>query len=565
MAIAQLVAQGHIDRHIQNRAVRETIELIPHDRGTIGWNQVSRTNFTRNGDIVTKVNLGLRVGTAPEGYRWKRCWPLYFVKKFSLEIGGGTVFQTNSETLRMKYLIDGLQTYPDTGSVIPNTTPQITQTPPECLFDFSEQERTRLSTRPHEVLFEPLCLSELIRMEHKIPLICLAFHNVTIVLETSGIEDCLEPIGQERLALPANRNALIQKSSLTGLYTYLDTEERRALAMSSPSTITKHYSHSAEIFEKPADGPLRVHVRACTNTSAAYIWITDEHNNELPSQVLDKLGVFFNSHLREEITGFHSRMGVRQLLPHPTLPNTKSQNLYYISYYPGRHDENGFEQGMHFGRIDNSRLDFTFYPDAPQRMKIHLVHREQNELRFMSGMAGLYYSGDSLEISREPYRNRSIPRRHPAPAFENTDQLIEISAEEKKCMITWNDFVEGEAVQQCLACRKIIGSEALDNWLRQRPHNKKCIHCQGPYSVTTFRKGRAHLTFEVTVGEQEQEEEQPLVRGRALPERHLYGREAQPPQPPQGILNWIFSWFGAGNTQVHPVGTGGSRRHLRDN
>ena len=508
MALIQLVAQGQIDRDLQNRAVTEIINL-PLDR--IGWNKNNQVIVTRNGDVITKSNLRIRLGAAPEGYRWKRCWPLHFVKNLTLSIGGQTMFETGSEALRMKYLIDGLQTSFATGALSANAPIEMSQTLPECIFDYNEEERTLLSARPHEILFEPLNFSELIHMVHKIPLICLAFHEVRFHLQTSSLEDCLEPIGEAPPPLPEDRNALIQTCDFSVLYTFLDNEERRNLAQRNHETRIKQYQHSAEIFEKPAGNILRTYIRAGNYCSAAYIWITDEAGNELPNQVLDRVKIKFNGNLREDLSGFESRMGVRQLLPHPTLPNTKSQNLYYISYYPGRRDETGFEQGANFARLDSYGMDFTFFDDAPQRMKINIVHRSQNILRIMHGMAGVVYGLEQLQMSERP-----LPPPAPAvPApivFENTDQLIDIPEDEKACMITYVDFKEGEVVQQCLACKKNFTSEALDTWLKQRPYNKRCVHCQRPYNATTFRKGKAHLTFQVEI-----REEQPLIVPAARP------------------------------------------------
>ena len=100
-------------------------------------------------------------------------------------------------------------------------------------------------------------------------------------------------------------------------------------------------------------------------------------------------------------------------------------------------------------------------------------------------------------------------------------------------MITWTDFEEGEAVQQCLRCKKVMNSDAIDAWIQQRPHNKKCIHCQGPYSTTTFRKGRAHLVDGERVVV-------PIVRQRVVQVQQ------------QGFCSRLFSAIGFRNRPVHP-------------
>lgn len=535
----QIVAVGQQDNHVRGRAARELIDLNP-DNGEIGWNKKLTYTIARNADVVNKLNLSVRVGAAPDGFRWKRCWPLYFVKKFTLTIGGQEIWTTNSDLLRMKYLIDGLQTSQDWQSVLPNVPLEMTQTPSECLFDFGDEERTRLSTTPHDIYFEPLSLHELIQMEHKIPLVCLAFHDVQLLLETGSFEDCVERIGerdQHMVPMPQ-----VQKCVFSTLFTFLDIEERRVIARTNPTTQTKHLNHASEIFEKPANGPLRIYSSASNHCSAAYIWITDEAGNEIPDQVLENLEIKFNNQTRQVLSGFQSRMGMRPLLPHPTLSNTKSQNLYYISYYPGRKDADGFEQGVNFGRIDAHGINFTFYPEAPQRMKIHLVHRDQSKLQFTHGMAGLVYGMHALLIGNMEHlrqRAQALVAATQTPAtviFENTDQAINIAADEKSCMITWVNFKEGDVVQQCLQCKKIMNSDAMDKWMKDHPRNQKCVHCQRPYNATTFRKGKAHLTFDDQI-ENEAEQVSLVLRQ---------------PAAPSGTFTRFFSFLGFGTAAVHP-------------
>lgn len=493
MALIDLLAVGNQNRNERvPRATRECIE-IPAD-GRIGWNTGSMFTVARNGDCITKLNLHLKVGPAPDGFRWKRCWPLHFVKSLKLEIGGQEMWQTNSEALQMKYLIDGLRVAHSWATQ--NTPLEMLQTPPECIFDYDEEERNRLSTESHEILFEPICLDEIIHNDYKIPLLNLAFHEVKLRLQTSEIEKCLEPIWPS--VLPNDVDIILEKCSFKGLYTFLETEERRALAQQQIQTQTKHFKHSAEVFTKPQDNQeLLIRIEdAFSICSAAYMWITDEHGNEIPAQVMNRMRIMFNGQQREELTGFQSRTAVRQLLPHPTLPNTKSQNLYYISYYSGRREENGVEQGTNFSRIDSYALKLYFGPHAPQRMKIHMIHRIQNTLHILNGLSGLMWRGGQYIVTeRNVERNilQSTPRME--FVFENTDQAIHISeGGEKACMITYEEFKQGDIVQQCLACKKIFFSETLDKWLSTR-NICKCVHCQGPYNTTTFKKGVAHILF----------------------------------------------------------------------
>ena len=153
----------------------------------------------------------------------------------------------------------------------------------------------------------------------------------------------------------------------------------------------------------------------------------------------------------------------------------------------------------------------------------------------MHGMAGLRFVDGAYNIRRYVARAPAALRAYMMGGFqveeikfENTDHLIDISEDEKACMITYMDFKENDVVQKCNTCKKVFDSAALDNWLKTRGSNRKCVHCQGPYNATTFCKGKAHLTYE--------KEEDRLI-------------EAAEPQPEQqqGVLGRIMRIVGFGN------------------
>lgn len=520
MALIQLVAVGQQDIHLQNKASQQYINLRP---GLVlaGWDKPLEYTLERHGDTVTKLYFKSKVGAAPEGYRWKNCWPLHFLKKLTVSIGGQIIWSTNTDALRMKYLIDGLRSANHWAS--PTTPIEDLKTPPECLFDYSEAERTRLSREPHEVFFEPLSLDELIQNKYKLPLVKLAFHEVRVNIETGKMEDCLEPIEQPARAPPlVADDTLLQHCGFSGLYTFLDTEERRVLAQQNIETETKHYGHCSSAFEVPPTRNLEVDLIADTLASAAYIWITDTEGNEIPRQVVDEMKIMFNGNQRETLTGFQSRTAVRQTLPHPTLPNTRSQNLYYISYFDGRIEPNGLEQGANLRRLDDYSIKFQFTEGVPQNIKINVIHRGQNTLRFMHGMAGLRFVDGGYTIRLYVRQARAV--RHPPNViqeieFTNTDQLIDILEDEKACMITYVPFKENDVVQKCNTCKKVFDSTSLDNWMKTRGSNRKCIHCQGPYNTTTFCKGKAHLLFEV-----EEQPVEPLIPQQEKENQGILGR-----------------------------------------
>ena len=149
MSLVQLLSRGNQDHNRQNRSIREYKNVISEQ--SPGWNKqmifyIDRDSFT----TLNKMRIRIKVAPAPEGFRWKRLWSLRFIKSMKLYIGETCLFETNSETLQMKYLIDGLKTKYDHSS-------ELLPTHPLSVFDLSEEERTRISLESHEVSFEPFC------------------------------------------------------------------------------------------------------------------------------------------------------------------------------------------------------------------------------------------------------------------------------------------------------------------------------------------------------------------------------------------------------------------------
>lgn len=493
MALVQLlVANGIQDREIQNRRTREFIRM--DTPGSIQWNSTKRIVIQRSADCLKKIFLDVKVGPAPAGYRWKRCWPFHFIKKLNLTIGHESIWETGTHILQMEHLIHGLQRSPDWLSSRPGTPLESLTTSPESIFDFDEEERTRRSAYPHDVSFEPLNLTSLMKFPYNIPMICLAFHDVRLDLTTGSLIDCLEPIAGE---IQGQLQADLIRCEFLYDMTFLDTEERRALCHNHHAFQTKHLEYCSEVF--PFNQEISTSIAANLICSAAYLWITDENNKEIPTQIVEELCVRFNGEERHRLSGHQSRFQVPDTLPHPTLANTKSQNLYYISYHAGNIEANGLEDGANFSRLDHYDLRIRCREGAPQRIKLHMIHRSQNELRIQQGMAGIRFSQSNFsffERGQAPQaREIPVPRIAAVllPEFPNADQQIDIQEDDKTCLITYQDFNEGDVVQQCLGCKKVMTSEALDRWYSLQPANKSCVHCRQPYSLQTFRKGKAHL------------------------------------------------------------------------
>lgn len=432
------------------------------------------SDIPRNGDTLEELKLKIRVGAAPQGYRWKRCWPLLFLKKAAITVGGQPFWETSSEQLQMEHLI-----FPKEVS-------------PELLFDFSPEIRTEKSKEEQEVWLEPIPLQKLIIDEYRIPLIRLAYHIVRFQIETASLADCLEAIADMPPPLPTGTpiHQLLRSCKCVGTYRYLDTHERRKLTQTHfIKTLVKTPLSVTEQIQRQGD-TLSLKVSGDGTCSAAYLWITDRDGKELPNSVVDNIQVRLNGHVRHDFSGFQARHGMSQHLPHKIQENTQSTNLYYIPFWSGRtNPTNGFEQGLNYSHVDSMDWKLRLKQETPVYLRMTLLHRIQNEFNTGSGMGALIwdYSSPRFELAE----GGSLRRNWGSPLLNLPDQPIEITAD-TECIIWQAPFEENVGIAKCHTCHKYANAEALRMWFRSTSCNPKgsCPHCR---SVTGFTYGRAKL------------------------------------------------------------------------
>jgi hypothetical protein len=476
-AIQQLERQGAMNNQLfPNDMARVAEEYVQHDCH-LQFNSNKEFRFIRNADTISKILFNIKLAPAPRGYCWKENWYNHFFKRISLQIANSTIFSKISEMLQMDQLIHG------------------TRGAKELCFDYTKQERMRLSREPHEVIVEPLKLSELIH-SGIIRMVALQFNDFKVVIETARLEDCLEQEGTlVRPPLPENQNAFILQSSSSVLFQFLDNDARRAMAQTPYTDVIKQHSYTYETVNTNQQSNLRLNENNVC--SAAYLWITDENNNEIPRQLVSNIRVQINNHDRLNLSGLHCRHINKNSMPHTTVDNSISQNLYYISYYPrGGTQPNGAEQGLNLLGIDNYdwKIQWNQLPQN-QNVKLHIVHRTNNILWTGGGIARLQFM-DGIQIRDGAPRPAFQPIVYqlidqPPLEFLNTDQLIDIQYDEL-CMLTHNTFTEGVEIDYCLGCKKGFTTELLNMWFTASD-GKKCIHCARPYNTTTFKRGKVHL------------------------------------------------------------------------
>ena len=431
------------------RTPRASREIIPQTFGRdVGFNGRFASVIHRNGDILNAVTLHVKV---QPGHRWKPDWIYSFVKSFRLVLGGQFLCEIGTEQLRMEHHIHGKR--------------------------YIEQEG--------EILIEPLKFADIFLDEKRVPLFCLQFHEVRFELETGRWQDCLDEV---------RGDVVLEFCELSCEYKHLDAAERGDIARAEHSIPVRYNQYCERTFDRQDERTIRIDQTLLC--SAAYLWITDEHNNEIP-RALDRIHVKLNGQTRWDISALQSQQQMRGLLPHPTQDRPETQNLYYISYFSGRREANGLEQGLNLSRVDNHTWTLHFRRNLPDRVKLHVIHRAQNQLRVMAGMGGLLFAREPPRIldRREPVAEARWGPPAPAPpiVFENTEQPIPLGSD-TFCLITYVEFQGGEQVDQCNQCRKIFGTEALGRWLEGKTAaQQKCPLCSLPYNAQNFRRGRLQL------------------------------------------------------------------------
>jgi hypothetical protein len=493
--LIQLVTHGVQNRTLfgdlndtNNRNCSQEYINIPFNR-EVGFNKICESTIPPNADSIQSISLRLRMAALPDGWRYKQCWTNFLIKRIEIEIGGSKIWEATGDWLKMKELI------------FKNENKELT-------FDYDADTRTNLSRQEHEVIVEPINLKELLCNEIGISLIMLAFHEVRVKVDFRSLQDCIEP----SFPMPPiiNENQYMLEGHLIGMYTYYDTDERRGFVNNEQGRngyITKHNNTHSGIISKHNRF---IRINGYHICSAAYIHITDMYGNEIPRQVVKAIKVETNGRYRHNLRGFQSRHQMRNKMPHPTKPNNESQNLYYISYWPGRTNQRGAEQGLNLSCVDiySFEIEFEDWVLNNIEYKIHINHRSQNIIRYMNGMAGLLfeYGGNGvMNIQDHPIREVIAPvaaapvAAAPVAAapvalvFPNTEQLIQVYNDDI-CMISHSPFENGELVDQCNQCKKVFTTAMLQQWLSTRNrHQHKCIHCSCAYNTDTFKRGKAHI------------------------------------------------------------------------
>jgi hypothetical protein len=491
-ALIQLVATG-----LHNQPINNALDIITHTINThIQFGQSNRFNVSRSCDVIKSIYFKFKMAPLPVGWIYKNRWAENAFENIELSIGGHVVLKYTKEKQRIMNLI-----FP------PKNANR------HMNFDYTLEERRNLSLQLHETIFE-LDIQEI--FGNGIPVLSMSFHETQVNFTLGNFEDCIEidrTIFNEtsvlgNIAPPLNPELnYILECLPQSIGLFLDTEPRRILAQTESQFITKNYQIASTIVDSSETS---FNINQDGICSAAYIHITNEDGTEIPNQIIDNLKVLLNSSDRFNISGFQSRHQMPSLLPHPTLDNNTSQNLYYISYNSATYIQSTEtptpeqqaqaqaqqnENGLNLSRIDSYKFNFRYNNTIPlpPRIKISVIHRNQNVFIVQGGMGGYRFLHNEPQIMNPDSRPIFEPRLPSAPrnlSFIPCDTLINISADDNSCVITMEPIEPNNDIVQCNQCRKICIMEAMNEWFKT---SKTCPHCRASHNgVSAFNCGKAN-------------------------------------------------------------------------
>lgn len=483
--ILQLVATGIQNNNCKNIASQD-FRNIPF---SIKWNDTESILIKRVGDIINTFSISMKMGPAPPGYRWKQRWPYFFLKSFVLKIGEVPYWTIHSETLQMQYLIHGAKESA------------------ECIFDYDANERTVRSKASHNICFQLIRLEDILPFS-KIPLITLTQELPKLELETASLSDCLEPIANTFQSTDLDdeilkyQNTILQDTSIIVSRIFLDHAERsdlKKLENTRNSYSSYHYDYKTFHISSKEKLQHKLLLDDIQNIcSTAYIWVTDMSGNEIPQQAVKTIEVFTHGSSRHTLDGFQSRYLPSNQLAHSVVPNDKSKNLYYISYYAGRKGKDGVEYGYNLSRVDNYRIVIDLYKGiSSDKLIIHVVHRIQKPILFYKGKVSYRYQ--SIQTSEEGQRHltkvfnfkQEIPIQTKITKTEvlSDSEVTIITTLKHRCGLTKNEIENGYPIAHCNGCKTYYEADAILDWIEK--NEKKCPKCSIPYDSPDFLKGLA--------------------------------------------------------------------------
>ena len=264
------------------------------------------------GDVLKSVHFRIKAAALPPGWVYKNQWVDRAFKSLTLESRSIPFIQTTQTQLRMRRLIWPL---PDKN----------------MSFDFTLEERRAKSLAPHETIYEFEAIREATIISNYLGM-------SRLIVTLNSVYDCIEadPGFCPTPPIPADYNPIIE---FDPYYTQLIvnnsalpclTDEYRSKNLNKKNRDSVVYQSCDTTLVLAPQETFSINQRGhCT---VVYMYVTAADGGEIPYQAINSIRVNAHGVNLYELSGFQARHMTRQLLPHASVSNDRSHNMYYLPY-----------------------------------------------------------------------------------------------------------------------------------------------------------------------------------------------------------------------------------------
>jgi len=389
-------------RHFPSYVSDEIITLTNLEN----FGEHKETRIEKHGDSFRKIYLQVRLRPAPEGYRWKKNWPMHFIENVCVDIDNNNISDNTAEFYQMSHLMFKNPKYHISNK-----------------FDYNDNERTIKSKRCVETSIEIFSAFEcfLIRI-HPTSVIKIKLNSLDKILEripdgntyvntdvNTDVNIDVNTDVNTDVNIDVNTDVnfnipnLLESCDIRCLYRYYDTNDRSIIVMKDIVEYKfDYYKTLTQIISLTTTPmvPTRLAIDNHTRISAIYIWIRNVDGTEISSQIIKRLKVFYNGRLQNEFSGGQSQVHPRNNVPDEINRNIPSENIYYLSYnYPN--NEYITDRGLDMHIIQNYEIEFDWNEIhvVPSTIKITMSFKMAQILRSIDRLCGLAYLTSGITIT----------------------------------------------------------------------------------------------------------------------------------------------------------------------
>lgn len=346
----------------------------------VEFNTICQFEIKKDIDVLDHLNIHVRLKPAPNGYRYKRYWPLLLIKGVQTYINGSFLYEDTNDSIALSCL----------------TKLAINNSDDENLFNFDSQERSSRSRRHTETCIPltrmqlDLWLMSMDFIEFKVKLGILRDileydkeiqTPIKLDLESVDIIESFRLHGIGRFLSKYTCNTIIENYATKEQITEL-VKFRKGFDIPNPINEISFYKYisyystaiSANSFSTLV--PTRID---CTTSGVycathAYIWVKN-----VDFKAIKTISAICDSHIRLRLTGHEAR--------------TAAKNIYCLTYSSGVVEEDGYAHGLLLSTLDSYIFEIEWEIGIPSQVDVVIIHRAQNKLHTTGGKSDLGITG----------------------------------------------------------------------------------------------------------------------------------------------------------------------------